>query len=157
MNVLTLNNETLADMAKRLRRTDLDSILDPETNERSHSDIQSGIHLPSTAPILAFYSSSKLPHPTVDPFMSGNLGFFLHLNNSGGFTIAKENKLIIIDHQSSASKEQHTTYGSDDSIGTIENQSACDDESTATSSASNTQVVKNLTCSLTQEIFIIHQ
>ncbi|CAF1980816.1 unnamed protein product [Rotaria magnacalcarata] len=104
--------------------------------------------LPSTVPILAFYSSSKLPYPTVDPFMSGNLGFFLHLNNSGGFTIAKENKLITIDHQSSVSK---------DSTETIEKQSASDDESTVTSSASNAQVVKNLTYSLTQEIFIVHQ
>ncbi|CAM4859975.1 unnamed protein product [Rotaria socialis] len=137
MNVLTLNNETLADMAKRLRRTDLDSILDPETNERSHSDIQS-VYLRQHQYWLSI------------------LLLNCHIQH-GGFTIAKENKLIIIDHQSSASKEQHTTYGSDDSIGTIENQSACDDESTATSSASNTQVVKNLTCSLTQEIFIIHQ
>ncbi|CAF1207407.1 unnamed protein product [Rotaria magnacalcarata] len=112
-------------MATSLRRTDLYAILDPETNERSHADIQS-----------------------VDPFMSGNLGFFLHLNNSGGFTIAKENKLITIDHQSSVSK---------DSTETIEKQSASDDESTVTSSASNAQVVKNLTYSLTQEIFIVHQ
>ncbi|CAF2064415.1 unnamed protein product [Rotaria magnacalcarata] len=80
-------------MATSLRRTDLYAILDPETNERSHADIQS-------------------------------------------------------DHQSSVSK---------DSTETIEKQSASDDESTVTSSASNAQVVKNLTYSLTQEIFIVHQ
>ncbi|CAF0965615.1 unnamed protein product [Rotaria sordida] len=152
MNVLSAHNETLIDMAKRLGKTDMYSILEPTKQEELHSkSIKHSLPLslfssksksnknpPSSTfsllPHPVLHPTSDLPYPTIDPFPSASLSnVTLNLSSTGNFTFTKDNKSI-----------------------TIQNESTfrCKYRQPVISPTSKEQLTKNLTCFLTQEIFI---
>ncbi|CAF3291794.1 unnamed protein product [Rotaria sp. Silwood2] len=178
MNVVSAQNETLIDMAKRLGKTDMYSILEPTRHEESRSSpTRSRSSLPSSNsknrpcinPQISIFSlpfiplhpaTSKLPYPIIDPFpgaMFSNV--LLNLSSSGNFTLKTQNKFTTIESEPSKSEEEHQVINTKDkhvdSMKTISDQdSEPNVEQPAISPASNTQLMKNLTCFLTQEIFI---
>ncbi|CAF3993022.1 unnamed protein product [Rotaria sordida] len=178
MNVLSAHNETLIDMAKRLKKTDMYSILEPTKQEELHSkSIKHSLPLslfssksksnknpPSSTfsllPHPVLHPTSDLPYPTIDPFPSASLSnVTLNLSSTGNFTFTKDNKSITIQNEVSPSQEQQQLINTKNehihSMETMSSQhSDANIEQPVISPTSKEQLTKNLTCFLTQEIFI---
>ncbi|CAF3688485.1 unnamed protein product [Rotaria sp. Silwood1] len=180
MNIVSAQNETLIDMAKRLEKTDMYSILEPirreelrltPTNIRSTSSLSANQHKLYKTPLTSTFSlptlplrssNSKLPYPIEDPFPSAMFSnVLLNLNASGNFTVTTLNKFSTVHIQPSIVEEKQQQQQEkinikdtqDKHIGLMKTISDPNVEQTVVSPTSNAQLKKNLTCSLTQEIF----
>jgi hypothetical protein len=124
-NVLSVDSETPLDLARRLKRNDICSILQPTANERLHSDL---ISFRTTRTLTNERPSSpSLPYPTIDPFPSPHFSTTLISITPAGDYQVEEN-------------------------GSLSTMST--EPSTPVTRVSKSNLLRNLKCPLTQQIFI---
>ena len=179
-NVLSADNETAADIAKRLKKDSMCSILESTNRERPEANLgkfklpeppslmnTSNENQNSSATIISTIhpsasSSSTCPYPTHDPFPCPSpTRFSLNLNTNGNFVLGPQSPFGF-GHTELPPTEQQipiiTTTQSTDAGNMSLNQSLETNlESmpmTPVTPASNAQLLKNLTCPLTHKIFV---
>jgi hypothetical protein len=133
-NILSADNETPIDMAKRLRKYDLCSILEQKTQDQSQT---------LTAP-------STCPYPTNDPFPCLGFGnILIEISKDGSFIYSTDNPFtsIVTEQQQQTTQNVHTAE-------TTVYQNSESTPITPITPASKAQALKNLICSLTREIFV---
>ncbi|CAF1204371.1 unnamed protein product [Adineta ricciae] len=180
-NVLSADNETPLDLAKRLERKELLDVFEPKQQEqlqpsstasltnssfgnRSFSLPTNSVY-PSSLP--SAFTSYSCPYPTTDPFPCPSFDSFkVSLNNNGNFVLSPQNPFSSI-HIELTSPDQQTTQMP--VIDTSTNPDTQNINTTATDQldahaesapetpvtpATKTQLIKSLTCPLTRQIFV---
>jgi hypothetical protein len=143
-NVLSIDSETPLDLARRLKRNDICSILQPTANERLHSDL---ISFRTTRTLTNERPSSpRLPYPTIDPFPSPDFSTTLiSITPAGDYQVEKNGWLPTI------STEPSKTQVTDNQLLVPDSNV---EPSTPVTPVSESHLLRNLKCPLTQQIFV---
>jgi len=161
-NVFSIDLETPLDIAKRLKRNDICSILEPTTRQRLDSDL-----IKSRSSLLLNKKSSdsgqsQLPYPEKDPFPQIDFtNNSLLINDKGNYGIERKSLLSITQTELLPPPSQQQLYPilpSVDQPGEIDKQDPptnCEPPPmTRISAVSQSQLIKNLTCPLIQKIMV---
>jgi len=149
-NVFSVDLETPLDLARRLKRHDMCSIFEPTTKERLSSDLikyRAAASSTNAKPV-----SSELPYPAIDPFPTVD---FHHtsiiITQAGDYQLEKKSLFSTI--PTGLSKSEHINKTE-----VIDNQFLAPNSeplpTTPVTPTSQSQLLRNLTCPLTQEIFV---
>lgn len=144
-NVFSVDLETPLDLARRLRRNDLCSILEPTTMERTDSNL---IRYRTSVPTNAGSGSPELPYPKIDPFPKVDFRTTsIIINQSGNYQLERKSLLPTTNIQPSENQTKVTN-----------NQLPVPDSevlpSTPVTPTSRPQLLRHLRCPLTKEIFV---
>ena len=162
VNVISADHETPLHLAQRLKRDELCAVLQSTTTkDQSDSDLTrdkfAELVIEPTPPVLG------LPYPTVDQFPQPNLSTnSIVLTDTGSFQLQKKSPFAmptcipIASDQTSASSTTNAKRSErkDNPPSDSTSKSALEPPSTPATPASKQQLMKNLTCPLTQEIFV---
>ncbi|CAF1521099.1 unnamed protein product [Adineta ricciae] len=180
-NVLSADNETPLDLAKRLKKKELIEVFEPKQQEQLQTSSTASLTnssfgnrsfslptysvCPSSLP--STFTSHSCPYPTTDPFPSPHFSSFkVDLNNNGNFVLSPQSPFSSIRIELTSSDQQSTqmpvidtsTNPDAQKINTI----ATDNPDTHVEPTPGTpvtpvtkvQLIKNLTCPLTRQIFV---
>lgn len=151
-NTLNVDLETPLDIARRLKRNDLISILQPTTKERHESDL----FKPRLSSSTSIKTTNQLPYPSEDNFprvdLSNNT---LIITNNGDYGIQKKTFPSVTNIVLPTSESQ-ILYPNLESLIKSQKTDSPDPElndstpvpQTPITASSNTQLLKNLTCPL---------
>lgn len=158
-NILTTDLETPLDIARRLKRDDICSILASTTRERFETDL---IKPRASLTSNTTTTTSALPYPKVDRFPSVDLhNNTLLINSSGNYGVEKKSFFQTTKIELSPPKQDQQLYPKLDHTDSTEGVDSPDSVTgskppleTPITASSKTQLLKNLTCPLTGQIMI---
>lgn len=159
-NVISADNETPVDLARRLRRDDLCAILE-KTDSRGllNSDSTPRNSLATRASTTTSFTS--LPYPKVDLFPSPNFSSnSIVITETGDYQLQKKSPFSMSSTASSGTSTTSTTNPdplqskNDEVLINPTTESTSKPSLTPVTPATKQQLMKNFKCPLTQEIFV---
>lgn len=147
INVISADRETPFDLAQRLNRNDLCAVLQPATSSESDQTAEPVIKSTASTPRLSYPKLDQLPQPNLNTNS-------IVLTDTGSFQLQKKSPFAIPTTIPIPSDQTSTASATVSKPSESKGHSASEAPPTPATPSSKQQLLKNLTCPLSQEIFV---